>query len=126
LPSSDDLQLSVDYSFQGLLTDHDYATLGGGISDSTTTEILSVRARSRLGDSHEISYDPRIQVDFRRNKKDGNEQIILKPSFKVTYRSSNKLSFEGIFGLEYSDLNLPELSEQTSYSFYLGYYYYIF
>jgi hypothetical protein len=126
LPSSDDLQLSVDYSFQGLLTDRDYATLGGGISDSTTTEILSVRARSRLGDSHEISYDPRIQVDFRRNKKDGNEQIILKPSFKVTYRSSNKLSFEGIFGLEYSDLNLPELSEQTSYSFYLGYYYYIF
>jgi len=126
IPSSDYLQLAVDYSFQGLLTARDYATLGGGISNSTTGEILSVRARSRFGGSHGISYDPRIQLDFRTNKSDGNDQFILKPSFKVTYRSSNKLSFEGIFGLEYSDLNLPELENQTAYSFYLGYYYHLF
>ena len=126
IPSADDLQLAVDYSFQGLLTDNDYATLGGRISDSTTGEILSVRARSRFGGNHQISYDPRIQLDLRRNKKDGNEQLMLKPSFKVTYRMSNKLSFEGIFGFEYSDLNLPELEEQFTYSFYLGYYYYMF
>ncbi|HUV22219.1 MAG TPA: hypothetical protein VMZ32_10545 [Gammaproteobacteria bacterium] len=126
IPSSDYLQLAVDYSFQGLLTARDYATLGGGISSSTTGEILSVRARSRFGDSHGISYDPRIQLDFRKNKRDGGDQFILKPSFKVIYRSSNRLSFEGIFGLEYSDLNLPELEEQYTYSLYLGYYYSIF
>jgi hypothetical protein len=126
IPSSDYLQLSVDYSFQGLLTARDYATLGGGISSSPTGDILSVRARSRFGDSHGISYDPRIQLDLRTDKRDGNDQFILKPSFKVTYRSSNRLSFEGIFGIEYSDLNLPELEEQYTYSLYLGYYYSIF
>jgi len=126
IPSSDYLQLAVDYSFQGFLTASDYATLGGGISNSTTGQILSVRARSRFGASHGISYDPRIQLDLRTSKKKGDNQLILKPSFKVTYRSSNRLSFEGIFGLEYSDLNLPELDQQTIYSFYLGYNYYLF
>jgi hypothetical protein len=125
-PSSQDLQLAVDYSFQGLLLARDYATVGGRISDSTSSEIVSIRARTRFGNGRGISYDPRLQLDRRKNKRDGVEQLILKPSIKVSYRSSDRLSFEGIFGIEYSDLNLPELEDQYTYSFYLGYYYYMF
>ncbi len=126
IPSSKDLQLAVDYSFQGLFSGRDYATVGGRIADSTSSEILSIRARTRFGYVRDISYDPRLQVDRRKSKRDGTKQLILKPSFKITYRSSDKLSIEGIFGIEYSNLDLPELKDQYIYSLYLGYYYYMF
>jgi hypothetical protein len=123
VPSSSDQQLSVDYLFQGLLTNRDYASLGTRFSDSTSSETISLRMRTRLSAQNGISYDPRLQLDHRRDKDDGAGQTIVKPSLKLKYRASKKLNFEGIFEIEYSKFDLPDLDRQYIYSFYLGYYY---
>lgn len=68
-------------------------------------------------------YLERVQLGQRRDKNDGVEQLILKPSIKIKYRASKKLTLEGTFGIEYSDVDLPELDEQIIYSFYFGYFY---
>ncbi len=123
VPSSENLLLSVDYSFRGLFYHSDYATLGARISDSDTNETVSINMRTRFTGYKGISFDPRLELD-RRTDKDGRfDQWIVKPSIKMQYRLSNKLNLEGTFGIEYSDLDLPELNDQTIYSIYLGYFY---
>jgi len=123
VPSSENLLLSVDYSFRGLFYHSDYATLGARISDSDTNETVSINMRTRFTGYKGISFDPRLELDRRTDKDDGFDQWIVKPSIKMQYRLSKKLNLEGSFGIEYSDLDLPELNDQTIYSIYLGYFY---
>jgi len=122
-PSSEDLQLSVDYSFQGLFNQRDYATLGARVSDSDTSETISINMRTRFTGYKGISFDPRLELDRRKDKDGGFDQWIVNPSIKMKYRVGKNLNLEGSFGIEYSDLDLPELNDQTTYSIYLGYYY---
>jgi tetratricopeptide (TPR) repeat protein len=122
-PSYEDLLLSVDYSFRGLFYQSDYATLGARISDSDTNETVSINMRTRFTGYKGISFDPRLELDRRTDKDEGFDQWIVRPSIKMQYRLSKKLNLEGTLGIEYSDLDLPELDDQTIYSIYLGYFY---
>lgn len=121
---TEDLLLSLDYSVIGFFTADDYTSFGVRLSDSTTSEAQSLHLRSRLAGSGGYVYTPRIRIEHRVSDSDGIDQWILNPSFKVKYRASKKLNFEADLGIEYSDLNLPELSKQYAYSLYLGYFYF--
>ena len=122
-PASEDKDLSIDYSFQGMFFDDDYASIGLRLTDSTNSETVSLRARTRFVGYGQISYDPRLQLDQRKDKNTGVEQLIVKPSIKLRYRVTKKLNFEGTLGIEYSKTDLPELDDNYIYSTYLGYYY---
>ncbi len=122
-PSTSDVNFSTDYSVKGLLFKDDYTTLGVRLSDTSSSEIISFRARSRLAGSKGFRYDPRLRLDYRKSKTSEVDQYILKPSLKVTYKPNKKVSFEGSLGIEYSDFDLPELNDQTQYDVFLGYVY---
>ena len=122
-PASEDKDLSVEYSFQGLFFDDDYASIGVRLTDSTNSETTSLRMRTRFSGYGQISYDPRLQLDQRKDKNTGVEQLIFKPSLKLRYRVTKKLNLEGTFSVEYSKTDLPELGENYIYSTYIGYYY---
>jgi len=122
-PSTSDVNFSTDYSVKGLLFKDDYTTLGVRLSDTSSSEIISLRARSRLAGSKGFRYDPRLRLDYRKSKTSEVDQYILKPSLKVTYKPNKKVSFEGSLGIEYSNFDLPELNDQTQYDVFLGYVY---
>ena len=122
-PASEDIDLSVDYSFQGMLFDDDYASVGIRLTDSTNSETTSLRARTRFTGYGDISYDPRLQLDQRTDKNNRVRQLIFKPSIKLRYRVTKKLNLEGTLGIEYSNTDLPEIEDNYLYSIYVGYYY---
>jgi len=122
-PSTTDINLAGDYSIRGYFLEDDFTTFGLRISDTTSSETTSIRLRTRFPGSKGFRYDPRIRLDFRKNKSSDVKQWTLKPSFKVTYKASKKLSFEASLGVEYSSTDLPEQSDQTAYNLFLGYIY---
>ncbi len=122
--SSSQTLLSMDYSIRNFLALQDYTTMGLRLSQSEASEILSLRFRSRISGSHGVSYDPRLQLDFRQDTRNNIDQMILKPSLNLRFRATKRLSMEANFGVEYSELNLPGFDQQVAYSFYLGYLYY--
>ena len=124
IPSTQEVQVSFGYSVANFFSANDYTTMGVRLSDSDISEIQSFRLRSRFTGSGGLSYDPRVQLDFRRNDSNGLDQIILRPAIKLKYRTTRKLHLEADFGIEYSDLDLPDFDQQVAYSLYVGYIYY--
>ena len=122
-PATDYLHLAADYSIRGYFYSDDYTSFGLSLSDTTSTSVISLRARTNIPGSGNLRYDPRLRLDYRKDNDSDAVQWILNPSFKLTYRSSRKLSFEATLGLEYSDSDLPEIENQTAYNFFLGYVY---
>jgi len=122
-PASEDLDMSAEYSFQGLFFDDDYASIGIRLTDSTNSETTSLRLRTRFTGYGQISYDPRLQLDRRTDKNSDEDQLIVKPSLKLRYRVTRNLNLEGTLSIEYSESDLPQLDKQYVYSTYVGYYY---
>ncbi len=123
-PSTDDIYLSGDYSIRGYFTKNDYTNFGLRLSDTSSSETISLRARTRIpGHIKTLRYDPKLQLDFRNSKSSDIGQMILYPSLKVTYKPSKKMSFEVSLGVELSDYDLPERDDQIFYNLFLGYVY---
>ena len=122
-PATDYLHFAADYSIRGYFNSDDYTSFGFSLSDTTSTSVVSFRARTNIPGSGNLRYDPRLRLDYRQDNDSDAGQWILNPSFKLTYRSSRKLSFEATLGLEYSDSDLPEIENQTAYNLFLGYVY---
>ena len=122
-PATDYLHFATDYSIRGYFYSDDYTSFGFSLSDTTSTSVVSFRARTNIPGSGNLRYDPRLRLDYRQDNDSDAAQWILNSSFKLTYRSSRKLSFEATLGLEYSDSDLPEIENQTAYNLFLGYVY---
>ena len=122
--ASRDVLLSADYSVRNFFAANDYTSTGVRVSESDISEILSLRLRSRFPLTGGFIFDPRVQLDFRRNLNSDTNQKILKPTIKLSYHATRNLKFEADLVVEYSDLDLPEFDEQVAYSFYLGYSYF--
>lgn len=120
ISSTRDMSISLDYSIRNLFSSRDYSSMGIRLSDSDISETQSFRFRSRIRGNAAITYDPRIQLDFRQSSN-GVDQTIVKPSIKLRYRAGEKLNFEADLIIEHSDLDLPDFDQQTAYSLYLGY-----
>ncbi len=121
--ATDYLYFAADYSIRGFFSSDGYTSFGFRVSDTTSTNIISLHARAYFAGSGNLRYDPRFRLDYRQNKDSDAAQWILNPSIKLTYRSSRKLSFEASLGFEYSDSELPEIENQTAYNLFLGYVY---
>jgi hypothetical protein len=124
IDDTDHTQVSLDYSVRGYFSADDYSTIGARLSNSTTSDTQSVRLRSRFPGYFGLIYDPRIRLDNRQGKDGRVDQWILSTALKLTYRATRKLNFETDFGVEYSDLDLPDLDRQITYRLYAGYTYF--
>ena len=124
IPSSTDVQLSLDYSVAGFFSAKDYSSIGVRLSDLESSEIQSLRLRSRFPGNGGLIYDPRIRLDHRQSTATGIDQYILAPSIKLRYRATKKMNIEADFGIEYSDLDLPDFDQQIAYSLFIGYTYF--
>jgi hypothetical protein len=122
-PATEYLDLAADYSIRGYFFSDDSTSFGLRLSGTESTHIASLRARSYIRGSNNMGYDSRIRLDFRENKDSGEEQWVLKPSIKLTYRPARRHSFEGSMGIKYfiSDSSLND--DQTTYDLLLGYLY---
>ncbi len=123
IPATRDLHLLADYSIRGFFYSDDYSSFGLRLSETDSTNVISLRARTYFPGPGNLGYDPRLRLDYRKNQFTNVTQWILNPSIKLTYRASRKLSFEGSLGLEYSDFDLPEIDDRIAYSVLLGYLY---
>ena len=121
--ATDDLYLTVDYSIHGYFSDDDYTSFGLRISDTVSTSVVSLRARTLLPRSGKLRYDSRLRLDYRQEHDSDAVQWILNPSVKMTYRPGRALKLEASLGLEYSSSDLRELEDQTAYTLSLGYIY---
>ncbi len=123
VPASDDFHINADYSVRGYFYSDDYTSTGLRLSDTSSAQSISFRARTRFPGPGDIRYDPRIRLDYRKSQTSDVEQWILNPSMRMTYQYGRNLSFEGSFGIEYSNFDLPGLDDQTVYALFLGYVY---
>jgi len=124
IDDTDHTQVSLDYSVRGYFSADDYSTVGARLTNSTTSDTQSVRLRSRFAGYLGLIYDPRIRLDNRQGKEGRADQWVLNTALKLTYRATRKLNFETDFGVEYSDLDLPDLDRQITYRLYAGYTYF--
>ena len=124
IDDTDHTQVSLDYSVRGYFSADDYSTVGARLTNSTTSDTQSVRLRSRFPGFFDLIYDPRIRLDNRQGKEGRADQWVLNTALKLTYRATRKLNFETDFGVEYSDLDLPDLDRQITYRLYAGYTYF--
>ncbi len=123
--ATDNVYVSGDYTIRGFFFDKDYTTVGVRVSDTSSSQTTSFRGRSRFQSSriNNLRYDPRIRIDYRSSKITNDDQYIINPSFKISYKPSKKLSLEGSVGLEYSNYDIPNRNDQSFYSLFLGYTY---
>jgi len=124
IDDTDHTQASLDYSVRGYFLDDDYSTIGVRLVNSTSSDTQSVRLRSRFPGYLGLIYDPRVRLENRQGKDGRPDQWIFDTALKLTYRATRKLNFETDFGIEYSDLDLPELDRQITYRLYAGYTYF--
>lgn len=123
IPATKDLHFFADYSIRGFFHRDDYSSFGLRLSETASTNVISLRARTYFPGPGNLGYDPRLRLDYRKNHDTNVAQWILNPSIKLTYRASRKLNFEGSLGLEYSNFDLPEIDDRIAYSVLLGYLY---
>jgi len=124
IDDTDSTQVSLDYSVRDFFAADDYSTIGLRLLNSTSSDTQSVRLRTRLPGYLGLIYDPRVRLDNRQGKDGRPDQWILNTALKLTYRATKKLNFETDFGIEYSDLDLPDLDRQITYRLYAGYTYF--
>jgi len=124
IDDTDSTQVSLDYSVRDFFAADDYSTIGLRLLNSTSSDTQSVRLRTRLPGYLGLIYDPRVRLDNRQGKDGRPDQWILNTALKLTYRATKKLNFETDFGIEYSDLDLPDLDRQITYRLYAGYAYF--
>ncbi len=122
-PASEDFNLSSSYTINGYFLPDDFTTFGLRYSDTTSSHSLSFRLRARFKGSEGWRYDPRLQLDYRESKTSGVQQWIVRPKFKVKYKPNKKTSLEASVGIDYSNFDLPELDDQLTTNFLIGYLY---
>jgi len=121
---TDSTQVSLDYSVRGFFSADDYSTVGMRLLTSSTSDAQSVHLRTRLPGYLGLIYDPRVRLENRQGKEGRPDQWIVDTALKLTYQATRKLNFETDFGIEYSDLDLPDLDRQITYRLYAGYTYF--
>ena len=122
-PAIDDVHMAADYTVQGFFSGDDFTTLGLRLADTSSASILSMSARSRFSGGKGLRYDPRVRLEYREGKTTGVNQWTIYPRFRLTYRASERIEFEGGIGAEYTTFDLAEVADQTLYDVFLGYIY---
>jgi hypothetical protein len=105
-----------------LIKTGDITILGLRYADTDDKGITSLTFNMRYPFNRDLRINPRFRVDYRKNRDDDTDQIIYRPSLRLTYQARRKLRLEAEIGGEYSDREIIDGStKDRSYFFNIGY-----
>lgn len=105
-----------------LVKSGDITILGLRYTDTDDRDISSLTFNTRYPFTRDLRINPRMTVDYRQNRNDDTDQLIYRPSLRLSYQARRRLRLEAEVGGEYSDREIVDGSEQDrSYFFNLGY-----
>ena len=100
----------------------DITILGLRYTDTDDRSITSLSFNTRYPFSRDLRFNPRLTVDYRENRDDDTDQLIYRPSMRLSYQARRRLRLEAEVGGEYSDREIVDGSEKDkSYFVNLGY-----
>jgi hypothetical protein len=114
------------YSLQligsNLIKTGDITILGLRYADTDDRGITSLTFNMRYPFNRDLRINPKFRVDYRKNRDDDTDQMIYRPSLRLTYQARRKLRLEAEIGGEYSDREIIDGSQKDrSYYFNIGY-----
>jgi hypothetical protein len=114
------------YSLQligsNLIKTGDITILGLRYTDTDDRGITSLTFNMRYPFNRDLRINPKFRVDYRKNRDDDTDQMIYRPSLRLTYQARRKLRLEAEIGGEYSDREIIDGSQKDrSYYFNIGY-----
>ena len=105
-----------------LFFDNDSLILGLRYSDRITSEIYTFNSSWRIIKSRKLRLNPRLRVDYRKDKVDGDFRWQIKPFFRLDYRFRRWMKLEFDIGYEWVDETFSGEPQTTnSYFLSLGY-----
>lgn len=104
-----------------LITAGDITTLGLRYSDASTTDTYSVLLNTRYPYTRNFRVNPRLRLDFRKNKRKKEERVKFKPVLRLDYRWRKLVWLELETGAEWDENRIDQLDSTTSYFLSLGY-----
>jgi len=104
-----------------LFTEGDITIFGLRYSDLQTVDSYSADFNIRFPITTNLRINPRVRIDYRKNKTGGGDRTNLRPLVRMTYRYQKWLRFELEGGREWSEETVVGNSQKSSnYFFSLG------
>lgn len=105
-----------------LIKTGDITILGLRYADTDDRGITSLTFNMRYPFNRKLRINPRFRADYRKNRDDDTDQMIYRPSLRLSYQAMRKLRLEAELGGEYSDREIVDGStKDRSYYFNIGY-----
>lgn len=113
-PATDDEYfISLQAIGTGVLNGDDISSLGLRYSDTTSVSSIGIYASSRLPIGRHWRYYPRLRIDQRTWKTGDQNQWLLGPMVRVEY-TWDKMTFEAEIGGEWTNHEMPDVTERTT------------
>ena len=109
-----DLFYSTQLIGNKLLFDNDTMILGARYSDTSRSDTLSFTGNWRINVSREFRINPRIRVDYRKDKDDDDDRRLVRPFIRLDYRFKKWIKFEFDFGYEWLEDKFSGQSQTTT------------
>lgn len=102
--------------------DNDIVIFGLRYGDTTNADTYTLTGNWRVNINRKLRVNPRLRLDYRENKDDSGNRVIVKPFIRVDYNLRKWVKFEMDLGYEWYDEQLDVGSfRNNSYYFSMGY-----
>jgi hypothetical protein len=109
-----DLFYSTQLIANKLLFDNDIMILGARYSDTYRSDTLSFTGNWRINVSREFRINPRIRLDYRKDKEDDDNRTLVRPFIRLDYRFKKWIKFEFDLGYEWLQDTFSDQSQTTT------------
>ena len=117
-----DYVYNVQLIGSNLIKQGDITIFGLRYADGDDRDIYSLNFNTRFPVTRDFRVNPRFRIDYRKNRDDNTDQMIYRPSLRLSYRVKRRLRLEAEIGGEYSDREIVDGSQKDgSYFVNLGY-----
>ncbi len=104
-----------------LFMENDITIFGLRYSDLQNVDSYSVDLNTRLPITRDLRINPRVRLDYRKNKTDDGDRVNIRPLVRVDYRWKRWLRFEVEAGREWiNETVIGDSQKSTNYFFSLG------
>lgn len=125
VPASPSTGAEFFYSSQligsSLFLENDITIFGLRYSDLQNVDSYSVDLNTRFPITRDLRINPRVRIDYRKNKNDNGDRVNIRPLVRLDYRWKRWLRFELEGGREWIDETvIGDSQKSTNYFFSLG------
>jgi tetratricopeptide (TPR) repeat protein len=104
-----------------LFMENDIAIFGLRYSDLQNVDSYSVDFNTRFPITRDLRINPRVRIDYRKNKNDDGDRVNIRPLVRMDYRWKRWLRFELEGGREWiNETVIGDSQKSTNYFFSLG------